>query len=28
VRSFNEDIADMVNKRDNWYLSYSDSDTV
>tara|TARA_B110000211_G_C14065759_1_gene547586 strand:- start:134 stop:1180 length:1047 start_codon:yes stop_codon:yes gene_type:complete len=28
VRSFNEDIADFVNKRDNWYLSYSDSDTV
>ena len=28
VRSFNEDISDMVNKRDNWYLSYSDSDTV
>ena len=28
VKSFNNDISSIVNKRDNWYLSYSDSDTV
>ena len=28
ARVFNEDLEDVVNNRDNWYLSYSDSDTV
>lgn len=28
VRSFDEKYFEIVNKRSNWYLSYSDSDTV
>jgi len=28
VRAFKEKIKAIVNKRENWYLSYSDSDTV
>lgn len=28
VKSLNNDISSIVNKRDNWYISYSDSDTV
>ncbi|KEY18787.1 GNAT family N-acetyltransferase [Kaistella antarctica] len=28
VRAFDESLAHMINDRKNWYLSYSDSDTV
>lgn len=28
VCSFDENLKEIVNKRENWYLSYSDSDTV
>ncbi|CAM1339449.1 GNAT family N-acetyltransferase [Tenacibaculum aestuarii] len=28
ARSFNSDVSEIINNRENWYLSYSDSDTV
>jgi hypothetical protein len=28
VRAFSEDLSKTINKRENWYISYSDSDTV
>ncbi|WP_339887716.1 GNAT family N-acetyltransferase [uncultured Flavobacterium sp.] len=28
ARSFDDNLYDVINKRENWYLSYSDSDTV
>lgn len=28
ARCFNDSLKDLINKRANWYLSYSDSDTV
>ena len=28
ARSFRRELNDLVNKRENWYISYSDSDTV
>ena len=28
ARAFNKELASTINNRNNWYLSYSDSDTV